>query len=67
MRNAVNRGIVFRDVLLDLVGVNLCICGISIDPGQSGDVFDVGYLPFEQYPEAAISRGATAGASAAIV
>ena len=40
VRNAVNRGIVhsskkkFRDALLDLVGINLRICGISIDPGH---------------------------------
>ena len=58
---------VFRDVLLDLIGINFSICGISIDPGHPGDVFDVGYVPFERSPEAAISRGATGGASVAIV
>ena len=45
-----------RDVLLDLVGINCCICGISIDPDHPSDVFDVGYVPFERSPEAAISR-----------
>ena len=29
----------------------------------TGDVFDVGYVPFERSPEAANSRGAAAGAS----
>ena len=58
---------VFRDILLDLVGVHFCICGISIDPGHPGDVFDVGYMPFERSPEAAISRGAAAGALVVIV
>ena len=70
---AVNRGIVrsskkkFFEVLLDLVGINFRICGISIDPGHLGDVFDVGYVPFERCPEAAISHEAAAGASVAIV
>ena len=58
---------VFRDVLLDLVGINFRICGISIDPGYPCDVFDVGYVPFERSPEAAISGGAAAGALVAIV
>ena len=58
---------VFLDVLLDLVGVNFRICGISIDPGHPGDGFDVDYVLFERSPEAAISRGAAAGASFAIV
>ena len=49
---------VFRDVLLDLVGIEFRICGISIDPGLAGDVFDVGNLLFERSSEAAISRGA---------
>ena len=31
------------------------------------DVFDVGNVPFERSPQAAISRGAAAGASVAIV
>ena len=67
VRNAVNRGIissskkeVFRDVLLDLVGH-------FADPGHPGDVFDVGYVPFERSPEAAISRGAAARSLVAIV
>ena len=46
---------VFRDVLLDFVGINFRICRISIDPGHPGDVFDVGYVPFERYP-AAVAR-----------
>ena len=58
---------VFRDVLLDFVGMNFRICRISIDPGHPGDVFDVGYVPFERSPEAARSRGAATGASVAIV
>ena len=48
MRNAVNHGDVrqqekevFRDVLLHFVGINFRICGISIDSGHPGDVFDV--------------------------
>ena len=52
-----------RDVLLDIVGINFRICRISIDPGHLSDVFDVGYVPSERYPEAAISRGAAIGAS----
>ena len=64
MRNAVNRSInhsskkKFFEMLLDLVGINFRICGISIDPGHPGDVFDVGNVPFERSPEAAISCGA---------
>ena len=50
-----------------LIGINFRICGISIDPGHPGDVFDVGYVPFERSPEVTISRGAAAGASVAIV
>ena len=46
-----------EDVLLDLVGINFRICGISIDPGHPRDVFDVGYVQFERSPEAAISDG----------
>ena len=52
VRNAVNRGGVrsrkkkFRVVLLDFVGINFHICGILVDPGHPGDVFDVGYVPF---------------------
>ena len=53
--------------MLDLVGINLCICGISIDPVIADDVFDVGNVPFERSPEAALSREAAAGASVAIV
>ena len=30
---------VFRDDLLDLIGTNFRICGISINPGHPGDVF----------------------------
>ena len=55
--------------MLDIIGINLRICGISIDPGHRHDVFDVGRFlrrPFERSPEAAISRGAAAGASVAI-
>ena len=37
-----------------------------IDPGHSGDVFDVDYVPFVRSAEAAISRGAAAGALVAI-
>ena len=33
----------------------------------AGDVFDVGNVPFERSPEAAISREAAAGALVAIV
>ena len=66
-RHSLQQKEVFRDDSLDLIGINFRICGISIDPGHSGDVFDVGYMPFERSPEAAISRGATAGASVAIV
>ena len=57
----------FRDILLDLVGINFCICGISIDRGHPGDVFDVGNVPFERSPEVAISRRAAAGALVTIV
>ena len=35
---------------------------ILIDPGHPGDVFDIDYVPFERFMEAAISRGAAAGA-----
>ena len=38
---------VFRDVLLDLVGIHFRICGNLIDPGHPGNVFDVGNVPFE--------------------
>ena len=58
---------VFRDALLDLIGINFRIYGILIDHGHPGDVFDVGYAPFERSPEAAISHGAAGGASVAIV
>ena len=44
---------VFRDVLLDFVGINFRVCRISIDPGHPSHVFDVGYVPFEPSPEAA--------------
>ena len=74
VRNAINRGVVrnskkkfFWDVLLDLIGIHFRIRVISIDSGHPGDVFDVGYVPFEQSPEAAISRGADVEASVAIV
>ena len=60
VRNAVNRGGVrsrkkkfFETFLLDFVGIHFHICEISIDPGHLGDVFDVGYVPFERSPEAA--------------
>ena len=53
--------------MLDLVGINFHICEISIDSGHPGNVYDVGYVPFERSPEAAISRGVTAGALVAIV
>ena len=43
----------FSRRLLDFVGINFRICGISIDPGHPGDVFDVGYVLFERSPEAA--------------
>ena len=33
----------------------------------TGDVFDIGNVPFERSLEAAISRGAAAGASVAII
>ena len=74
VRNAVNLGVVhssknkfFWDVLLDLVGINFRICGISIVPGHRGDVFDVGNVLLERSPEAAISREVAAGALVAIV
>ena len=57
----------FRDILLDLVGINFRICRISIDPGHPDDVFDVGYMTFELFPEATISRGVAAGALVMIV
>ena len=47
---------VFREVLLDLIDMNFGICkyfNLSL-----GDVFDVGYVPLKQSPEAAVSRGA---------
>ena len=66
VRNAVNRGVV-RDILFHLVGIHFSICGNSIDPGHTGDVFDVGYVSFERSPEAAISREAAGEASVAIV
>ena len=53
--------------MLDLVGINFRICGISIDPGHPGDVVDVGNMLFERSPEAAISCEAASGASVAIV
>ena len=49
---------VFRDVLIDLVGINFGICRISLDPSHPGDVFDVGNMSFERSTEASISRGA---------
>ena len=69
MRNAVNRGVVhsskkdaFRDALLDLVFADFRLILFI-----AGDVFDVGNVLFERSPKAAISRGAAAGASVAIV
>ena len=56
-----------RDGLLDLVGINFRICGLSIETGHPGDVSDVGYVPFEGSPEAAISGGAAARELVAIV
>ena len=63
MRNAINRGSVrswkkkfFWNVLLDFVGIHFSVCGILIDPGHLGDVFDIGYVPFEWFPEAAGRR-----------
>ena len=45
---------VFREVLLDLVGINFGNCVILIDPYGylviTSDVFDVGYVPFERSP-----------------
>ena len=45
---------VVREVLLDLVGINFRNCRTTIDPGHhradTGDVFDVGNVPFEQSP-----------------
>ena len=70
VRNAVNRASFvaakrsFQDVLLDLISINF---RILIDLGHPGDAFDVGYLPFERSPEAAISHGAASGASVAIM
>ena len=59
----------FREVLLDLVGIIFRNCGTSIDPGlrRAGDVFDVGNVPFEQYPSATVSRSVAAGALVAIL
>ena len=57
----------FRDVLLDLIGINFRICGISINPGHPDDIFDIGYVSFERSSEAAICRGAAGGASVAIM
>ena len=73
MRNAANRGGVrsskknFFETSFYLVGINFRICGISINSVHPGDVFDVGYVPFERSPEAAISREAAGGALVAIV
>ena len=53
--------------MLDLIGINFSICGISIYSGHPSDVFDVGYVPFERSLEAAIRRGTAAGALVAIV
>ena len=53
--------------MLDLIGINFRICGISIDPGHSGEVFDVSYMPFERSLKAAISHEAAAGALVAII
>ena len=55
-----NRGVLtakrcFREVLLDLVGINFHNYGISIDPVITGDVSDVCYVPFERPPEAALA------------
>ena len=58
---------VFRDILLDLIGINFRICRIFIDPSHLGDVFDVGYVPFKRSPKAAISRRAATGAFVAIM
>ena len=53
---------VFREVLLDLVGINFRNCGTSIGPdlrqAAAGDDFDVGNVPFEWSLSAAVSRGA---------
>ena len=42
---------VFREALLDLIGVNFGNCRILIDPYTylviTGDDFDVSYMPFE--------------------
>ena len=53
--------------MLDLIGINFRNCGISIDPGIADDVFDVGNVPFERSPEAAVSHGAATGALVAIL
>ena len=55
------------DVLLNLVGIDFVFAEFRSILVIAGDVFDVGNLPFERSPEAAISRGAAAGASVAIV
>ena len=61
----------FQEVLLDLVSINFRNCGTSIDPGNrlvdTGDVFDVSNVPFQQSSEAAVSCGAAAGALVAIL
>ena len=53
--------------MLDLVGINLRILEFRSILVIADDVFDVSNVPFERSPEAAISRGAAAGASVAIV
>ena len=53
----------FRKILLDHVGMNIGKCRISINPQGyliiAGDVSDISNVLFEQFPEAAISHGAS--------
>ena len=62
---------VFREVLLDLVGIHFHNCGTPIDPDHrraaAGDALDVGNVTFERSPSATDSRGAAAGALVTIL
>ena len=53
--------------MLDIVGINCVFAEFRSILVIADDVFDVGNVPFERSPEAAISRGVAAGASIAIV
>ena len=54
---------IFQEVLPDLVGIHFGNCKISIDHWGylviAEDVLNVGYVPFERSPEAAVSHEAS--------